>query len=222
MSIMHFKNGVYDDLSAGWLYWRSRFWANIFDPNIEGSTNLGLMKALNKDGATLESCAPTDNVSPFSIQPCSEAYDISSEYMIHSYHFVNKNPSDMKAAMYGLIEGFPEKAPLVTAFPVYSSFYDGYDDGVVPKPQFGEQLLGGHSSALVGWKKIGDKTYWINAGSWGEDVGDNGFFYLPMDYPFYDVELIRVGEPVQPEPSKGFWCQIVDALKNYFGCNGGE
>ena len=36
-----------DDLSPGWLYRWSRYYANIPD-YIEGSTNLGLMKALNK------------------------------------------------------------------------------------------------------------------------------------------------------------------------------
>jgi len=222
MSLLHNKDEVYDSLSAGWLYSRSRYWANIFNPLIEGSTNLGLMKALNKEGATTEECAPTDTVKPFTMYACGEAHEIAREYMISSYHFVNRNPSDMKAAMYGLIIGFPEKTPLVTAYPVYESFKDAYDGGVVPIPKPGEQLLGGHSSAVVGWKKISGEVYWINANSWGDDVGDNGFFYLPMDYPFYDVELIRTGMPPEPEPKKSLMCQLISGLMNFFNCNGGE
>lgn len=209
------------DFSAGWLYDRSRFWANIFDPNMEGSTNLGLMKAMQKDGVTTEECAPTDTVKPFTINPCSEAYNIASDYKICSYHYVNKTPLDMKAAMYGLIEGFSDSSPLVSAFPVYSSFKDAYDDGVVPLPTFGEALLGGHSSPLFGWKKIGGEEYWVNVGSWGNDIGDDGKFYLPINYPFYDVWRIKLGQP--EEPSNARWmCQLFDALKKYFGCNGGE
>lgn len=222
MSLMHNKDGVYENFSAGWLYERSRFYANIFDPAVEGSTNLGLMKALNKEGAVLEDCAPTDTVKPFTLDPCSDAFERANDYMIEAYYFVNRNPSDMKAAMYGLIDGFPEVTPLVTAYPVYESFKDAYDDGVVPMPKFGERLLGGHSSLLVGWKYIDGESYWINQNSWGTDVGDNGFFYLPMDYPFYDVELIRVGTPLEPQPDKSFICQLLSGLRNFFNCNGGE
>jgi len=222
MSILNYmKDMEHDDLSAGWLYWRSRYWANIFDPGIQGSTNLGLMKALNKEGAALEACAETDVVKPFEIDPCPEAFEMAQNYMISSYYFVNRNPTDMKAAMYGLIPGFPDKTPLVTAIPVYESFKFSYENGVVPKPVFGERLLGGHSTAIVGWKIINDEEYWINAGSWGTDVGDKGFFYLPIDYPFYDVELVKMGSPV-PVEKMSFMCQIIAGLKNFFNCKGGE
>jgi len=223
LSALYYRDDlVYDDFSAGWLYWRSRYWANIFNPDIEGSTNLGLMKALKKEGATTETCCPTDTVKPFTVDPCSEAYEIAENFHIESYHYVNKTPSDMKAAMYGLIEGFPEKTPLVSAYPVYASFKDAYDDGVVPMPKSGEYLRGGHSSALFGWKLIDGEPYWINVNSWGEDVGDNGLFYLPIDYPFYDVWLMKIGNPAPPQPQKSTICQILEALKKYFGCNGGE
>lgn len=215
MSLLHNKDGIYDSLSAGWLYSRSRYWANV-PPHLEGSTNLGLMKALTKEGATTEECAPTDNVAPFTMYACGAAYEIAKNYRIASYHFVNRNPSDMKAAMYGLIPGFPEQTALVTAFPVYESFYEGIETGIVPMPKSGERLLGGHSSPLAGWFNIEGESRWINVGSWGEDAGDAGLFYLPMDYPFYDVELIKRGEP--PEPKKGFICQLLEGLTNYFGC----
>ena len=211
----------YIDFSAGWLYDRSRFWANIFDPNMEGSTNLGLMKAMQKEGVTTEKCAPTDTTTPFSIHPCPEAYDIASNYKIHSYHYVNKSPLDMKTTMYGLIPEFPGPSPLVSAFPVYSSFKDAYDGGIVPSPKFGEVFLGGHSSPLFGWKKIDGQEYWVNVGSWGDDIGDNGKFYLPINYPFYDVWRIRLGQPEEPS-NEGWLCQLLEALKKFFGCKGGE
>jgi hypothetical protein len=212
--------GEYINFSAGWLYARSRHYANI-PPHMQGSTNLGLMKALHKEGVTTEECATTDTVYPFTIEPCEDAYEIASAYMIESYHYVNKTPADMRAAMYGLIKGFPEKTPLVAAFPVYESFKDSYDDGVVPMPEKGEKLLGGHSSPLFGYRK--DKS-WENPGSWGSSIGDKGVFYLPENYPFYDVWLIKlkVGEPPNPEPKKSLICQLLEALQGYFGCEGGE
>jgi len=194
------------DLSAGWLYHWSRYYANIPDW-VEGSTNLGLMKALNKKGAATEECVPTDTQAPWDgINPCEEAEEQAAAHAIDSYWMVNPNPNDIKAAIYGLTheapykmpDGTQGKIPLVSAFPVYESFSEGYDDGIVPMPKQGERLLGGHSSPIIGWNLIDDGKYWINFGSWGEDIGDKGLFYLPEDYPFYqnDFWLIHNGPPV--------------------------
>lgn len=200
----HLLDLVADDLSAGWLYHRSRHWANV-PPYVEGSTNLGLMKALNKEGATTEECAPTDTEAPFDINPCVDAYEIAEDYAIDSYWMVNKEIGDMKAAIWGITheapykmpDGTQGKIPLVTAYPVYESFKDGYDDGMVPMPLSGEKLLGGHSSCIAGWTK----THWINYNSWGTDKGDEGKFYLPFGYPFYDIWIIHNGPPTEPTPS---------------------
>lgn len=229
-STLHFKKeGITVDFSAGWLYWRSRYWANIFDPNIEGSTNLGLMKAMYNDGIAKEETVKTDTKSPFEITVPDSAWDEANNHKIASYHFVNRNPLDMKSAMYGLIDGF-ESAPLISAYPVYESFKQSYDDGIVPFPSSGERFLGGHSSCLIGWKKINDKEYWVNANSWGKIGGTEnirgtstrGFFYLPIDYPFYDVELIKLGEQ-EPEPKpKSLMCQLLEGLMNLFGCECGR
>lgn len=208
-----------DDLSAGWLYFRSRHYANIPD-YMEGSTNLGLMKALHKEGATTEECAPTDNQAPFDINPCINAYEIAENYAIDSYWMVNKEVGDMKAAIWGLTheapytmpDGTQGKIPLVTAYPVYESYKEGYDDGVVPLPLPGEKLLGGHSSCVAGWTK----THWINYNSWGTDVGDEGKFYLPFGYPFYDVWIIHNGPPSEDTPSD---CEVgigASNLMNFF------
>jgi len=198
-----------DDLSPGWLYHWSRHYANI-PPYMEGSTNLGLMKALNKIGTVTEECCSTDTVKPWDgIDPCENAEEMAEDYAVDSYWFVNTFPNDYKAAIYGVTheapykmpDGSDGKLPLVTAYPVYESYADGYDDGVVPLPHAGEQLLGGHSSCICGWTKIDNKPYWINVNSWGTDVGDEGVFYLPESYPFYDAWLIHNGPRTEPNPS---------------------
>lgn len=198
-----------DNLSAGWIYVRSRFYADVPDWQ-EGSTNLGAMKALNKEGACTEVCAPTKTTSPFTLTPCDKAGEEAANHLIDSYWYVNSFAPDIKAALYGLTheapyvmpDGTPGKIPLVTAYPVYDNYADGYDDGIVPMPS--GEFLGGHSSLVRGWKMIDGALHWINSNSWGKDVGDGGTFYLPENYPFYDIWIIHNGPylpPPEPEPS---------------------
>jgi len=205
----HVVDNIPDELSAWWLYHRSRFYAGL-PPGIEGSTNAGLMKALNHEGVCLESCCPTPTDRRYSkFEPCNDAYDQAKLFSIDSYWYVNPIPSDMMAAIYGVThpapydmpDGSPGKIPLITAFPVYSSFSEGYENGVVPMPRATDTLRGGHSSPITGWKLIDGEVYWINPGSWGKEVGDNGTFYLPFGYPFYDAWIIHNGEKVKP-----WWC----------------
>ena len=217
-----------EDLSAGWLYMKSREYANI-PPHIEGSTNLGLMKALQKVGATTEECAPTDTSKPFEIKPCGNAMEIAKSYMIDSYWMGNTVPVDMQAAIYGLThpapykmpDGSPGKIPLVTAYPVYESFYDARNDGRVPLPVPGEKLLGGHSSMVRGWKIIDGEKYFINTNSWGSDWGIDGTNYLPFGYPFYDAWVIHNGPytpPPDPDPYQPSTCVVA---RGYAGLGSG-
>ena len=197
-----------DDLSAGWLYVRSREYAHV-PPGQEGSTNLGLMKALNKEGAVTEECCRTDTTRPFDdYDPCENAMEEAGNYAVDSYWYVNPFVTDFQAAIYGVThaapyempDGSPGKIPLVSAYPVYESYGDAMDGGIVPMPEFGERLLGGHSSVIRGWKVIDGETYLINSNSWGR-VGDDGTFYLPSNYPFYEGFLIHNGPPTEPTPS---------------------
>ena len=200
---------IHTDLSAGWLYHWSRIHAGVPDWQ-EGSTNLGLMKALLKEGTASEALCPTDIISPFTYEPKEGAEEEAKKFAIDSYWNVNSNPNDIKSAIYGLTHEAPYKMaddsvgkiPLVSAFPVYDTFSDGYDDGIIPNPKASDKLRGGHSSAIIGWKIIDGKEYYINLGSWGKDVGDNGMFYIPSDYPFYANSwfLVHNGPSTPPDP----------------------
>lgn len=196
---------VADDLSAGWLYKKSRD-KSIIPPGVEGSTNLGLMKALKKIGATTEECCPTDTKSPWDgINPCTDIGNPESEhypgkYAIDSYWYVNPFVTDFQSAIYGVTheapykmpDGSQGKIPLIVAFPVYESFYDALEGGIVPIPEAGERLLGGHASVLRGWGIIDDGKYFKNTGSWGR-TGDDGTYHIPFGYPFYEGWLIHNG-----------------------------
>ncbi len=213
------------DLSAGWLYHWSRVFAHVPD-YVEGSTNLGLMKALNKKGTALEKDVPTDTKAPWDgITYNEQAEETAKQYAIDSYWNVNPNPNDVKAAIYGIThrapydmpDGSPGKIPLVSAYPVYESFKEAYDNGIVPMPKQSERLLGGHSSCILGWKIIDGKEYFINFNSWGDDVGDNGLFYIPVDYPFYngDFWLIHNGPPTETPDWIPSDCPFGKAVSNF-------
>ncbi len=59
----------------------------------------------------------------------------------------------------------------------FSSFENsGNGSGIVP--HIFENLLGGHDTSIVGWKKINGIDYLINANSWGTSHGLNGYFYF--------------------------------------------
>ncbi|GAG47919.1 unnamed protein product, partial [marine sediment metagenome] len=184
---------IEEDLSAGWLYHWSRHYANVPD-YMEGSTNLGLMKALLKKGAASEATAPTDNVSPWDPPAITlEAEASAALHKISSYWNINPNPNDIKATIFNRGPG-GQPTTIISAYKVFMSYKDAYIDGIVPVPQPGERFLGGHSSALIGWCVIDGKEYWINFNSWGTDVGggddvlgtdygiDKGLFFIPFDY----------------------------------------
>jgi hypothetical protein len=171
------------------------------------------MQALNGEGCVKEiDCpTPTDN-KPFDYES-DELFKKAAEHAIDEYWNVNPQPNDVKAAIYGIThempykmsDGTPGKTALISAFPVYKGFEDAANNGtgIVPNPSWFDQLLGGHSSAIIGWKIIDGKEYYINYNSWGEKAGDGGLFYIPTDYPFYpnDWFLIHIGPPTEnPNP----------------------
>jgi len=197
--------------SAGWAYQLSRMYSVPPVPRfIEGSTNLGAVRAAEKIGIVPEVLLPTDTTAPFDFFDVTVDLKIeAAKYRIGSYHNVPNDNETLKATMYGAIHELPYKmpdgsmgaSPLMSAFPVYSNFKDSYDDGIVPMPE--GKLLGGHSSPQYAWRVIDGKEHWGNFGSWGPDIGDNGWFWIPFDYPFYPndwwlMKILKTTEPPEP------------------------
>ena len=193
------QNGRDIEFSAAYLYWRGREYANPPIPDWEeGNYPIAVLKLMADKGATTEACAPTDTKSPFTYEECKNADEIASNFKITEYHAVPLDPASMKAAIYGVTylqpytmpDGSPGKCPLYIAIPVYDSFYNTGVDGVVPDPAPGETLLGGHALALIGWRIINGKLYWVVANSWGEGWGDSGYCYLSMNYPIWEAWMV--------------------------------
>jgi GNAT superfamily N-acetyltransferase len=73
-----------------------------------------------------------------------------------------------------------QNGSIMLSFNVYTSFYDSYDDGIVPMPSSTDSWVGSHCVAVIGYDDNKKLLTFIN--SWGEDYGDSGFGYLPYDY----------------------------------------
>lgn len=205
------------DLSPGWLYYWSRKYSIIPIPDsVEGSTNFGLVKALKKVGTALESDVHTPTQRPITIEGVEddEIKQRALQYGALSYWNVNPNPNDIMKALYtGGPGGGP--APVMSAYTVKGSFKNAYDDGIVPVPSPRDKTLGGHSSLLVGWKVIDGEKYWINMNSWGEDVGDNGLFYIPFNYGcFKPLDFFQVRHGVVTPVTTPWYCSI--PILNWF------
>ena len=83
---------------------------------------------------------------------------------------------------------------------LYNNCYP-HSNGIFPENISGS-FIDGHMMAIIGWKKINNKNYWICANSWGSWNGDNGLYYMPFvtDIPsnFY---FVTDGNYPAPAPS---------------------
>jgi C1A family cysteine protease len=117
-----------------------------------------------------------------------------------------------------------EGSPFVFGINLYTSFnsFQTVLTGIVPVPdRENEKLIGGHCMLAVGWKKMEqdgeEKEFLIVQNSWGENWGDHGYCYIPLEYVMtndtFDFWTIRLTEecaedtpdPVpepDPEPPK--------------------
>lgn len=143
------------------------------------------VSSICKVGVCSEDDWPYD-INRFTEKPHKSCYESAREHHSIQYRAVSQSIDQLKAA---LIDGFP----VVFGFLVYESFEspEVAQTGIMPIPKEGEQLLGGHAVALVGFDD--DKQWFIVRNSWGEGWGDKGYFYMP--YSFIQ----------DPEMASDFW-----------------
>lgn len=127
-------------------------------------------KTLLKKGICLES-KDKYNIYKFTKKPSLLAYVNALSYKIKAYHRLNtlQDIQTCLAGGYGVVIGFD----------VYESFESIGSDGLMPMPQPGEQLLGGHAVFVVGYRVDNNL---IVKNSWGTGWRDAGFFYMPFNY----------------------------------------
>ena len=143
-------------------------------------------------GAPPESAWPYD-ISQFTKAPPKTAYDAAATDVALRYRRLTRNAT---LAQFRASLGVDAR-PFVFGFTVYESFESTAvaDSGIVPMPEAGEQVLGGHAVLAVGYD---DKTKLVKVrNSWGPDWGVKGHFFLP--YAFFTTRGL----------SSDFW--VIDA-----------
>lgn len=130
------------------------------------------IKSINKIGVCPESLWPYD-ISTFTEKPNSECYKIATKHKSVKYARVKQTIQQLRDA---ITAGYP----IVFGFTVYESFEseEVAKTGIMPMPKENEKVLGGHAVSAVGFN---EKNFIIR-NSWGEDWGQNGYFYMPNEF----------------------------------------
>ncbi|OPH61703.1 hypothetical protein BC351_00225 [Paenibacillus ferrarius] len=162
-------------LSQLFLYYKTRETEGTIDWDSGISIRNGLRIA-QQIGVCRESFFPYD-ISKYKVLPSREAEKDAADYKINDYHRI-MTVTQLKSAL-------SEGCPVVLGIEVWNSFeYDEVKNtGFVPLPdKTKESIIGYHAMLIMGWKKIYDKEYMIVRNSYGQNFGDNGYLYIPMDF----------------------------------------
>ena len=132
------------------------------------------IKVINKLGCCDEKYWPYD-ISQFTVKPDDNAYEQASKHKSIKYFRLHQYEKSLKAC---LTAGFP----FVFGFTVFSSFEteEVAKTGIMTMPKENEKQLGGHAVCCVGYDD--EQRCFIVRNSWGEEWGDNGYFYMPYEY----------------------------------------
>lgn len=132
------------------------------------------IKSVNKVGVCKETMWPYV-IEKFTVHPPKECYCAAKHNTATKYARVPQKLEDLRGC---INEGFP----FVFGFMVFSSFMtkEVATSGYMTMPQIYDSILGGHAVMAVGYDD--KKKHFIIRNSWGQDWGDNGYFYMPYDF----------------------------------------
>ena len=139
------------------------------------------IKTINRQGVCPESEWPYD-ISKFTVKPDNKCYHDAVGHKSLSYYRLYQHSAQLKQA---LATGYP----IICGISIFESFEnkDVAKTGMIKLPKEGEKLIGGHALLIVGYDE--EENYWIVRNSWGEDWGDKGYCYLPIEYLNKDKKL---------------------------------
>jgi C1A family cysteine protease len=170
-----FKQGVKDPFmpSRLFIYYNERVLDGTVGEDAGSEIRTGI-KTIAKDGVCPETMWPYV-ISKFKNKPTPACYKEALKHRAITYMRVAQDLKNLKAC---LSEGYP----IVFGFNVFESFEspEVAKTGMVPMPLPKEKNIGGHAVVIVGFDD--ERQVFIVRNSWGEDWGDQGYFYMPYAY----------------------------------------
>lgn len=161
------KNGTEHNLSETFLNYTAKTYGEAYI-----SSAISELEMIGVCNETLWPCKEK-NINK---EPNEAAYNNASKQKIMKAFHVGATDDDLRAV---LNAGYP----VIISFPVYESFFSTGQNGIVPPPRHGENVIGGHAVLAVGY----NENLIICKNSWGTHFGDKGYFYLPYEYEqFHD------------------------------------
>ena len=169
---------LYSELSPLFVYWEERSMEHDVCQDAGGQIRDG-MKALANIGCAPEADDPY-NISLFKQKPSKQALKDAAAWKVSTYHRVGIDIPEMQTC---LASGFG----FVMGFTVYESFESDQvaRSGIVPMPQPGEQVVGGHAVFVCGYEanqNINGGGCLLIKNSWGTGWGMEGYFEMPYAY----------------------------------------
>lgn len=141
-----------------------------------GGTLRGAMQAARRHGLCPETLWPYIEAN-YAITPASTADQNAIHHLPsqRQYAAVPQGLGEFKTLLAG-------GRPLAFGFSVPESFMsqEMASSGVMPLPQPGENVVGGHAVALAGYDD--QKQAFLVRNSWGEGWGEGGYFWMPYAF----------------------------------------
>lgn len=164
-----------------------------------GATIRDGVRCINTQGLCEESLWPYE-ISKFTEKPSDNCYIEAKFHKCIKYRRISKDLDQLKTALY---KGYP----FVFGFNVYESFESSSWDPskqIMPVPEEGESILGGHAVCAVGYSD--NKKCFLIRNSWGSDWGIGGYFLMPYEFmvsenceDFWIVETVEDQEETSSE-----------------------
>ena len=126
----------------------------------------------------------------------------NSEYVLAtvkggSFNITEGNETELQQAIY-------DHGPVSVTFQVYGDFHN-YVSGVYKSSECGNTTKDvNHAVLAVGWGETDDgQKYWIIKNSWGEDWGNEGYFWIERDVNMCGIAVCN-SFPLLDEQSNRF------------------